>query len=265
LKGDLESIRTTAKSLISAGRPFEAVHQAHLAHSDENPIPSDFIASLLESALLAKGSDLDLLGPDVSYPIQRFIERLQKDATIDRVRLARIEWGYLPMLDRSYSPTGPNTLIAAVTSEPQFFVDILKLLYRGKSESRQTEPASEQDQSRAQHAFRLLDKLDVLPGASPDGTIDCGVLAVWLNKVRALANECDRAEICDQTLGQIIARAFKEVVKEPKVPQEVATLLEQIGSEELFRGFVNGAINSRGVVTRRWQDGGKREREIAER
>jgi hypothetical protein len=186
------------------------------------------------------------------------VKQLQKDESFDRVRLARIEWGFLPFLDREISEIGPDTLLGAINAEPSFFVELLRAVYRGKSEKPSEKSVTEQEQFRAFNARHLLDGLNKLPGSHPDGTLDVDYLRDWIGQVRAISATCDRREICDLTLGQLIGRASRKSDETWPSP-EVAKVMQEVGSDALFEGFVNGVLNSRGAVTRDSSAGGEKE------
>ena len=108
----------------------------------------------------------------IAYDIQELIGRLQADLNFDRQRLARFECGYLPFLERSYSKTGPATLVAAVTESPSFYLDLIKAAYRGKNEPSDPSEDSEDDRFRARRASEFLDQLITLPGMGEKGSLD---------------------------------------------------------------------------------------------
>ena len=180
------------------------------------------------------------------------------------MRLARIEWAFLPVLDRETSQVRPDTLVSAIASEPQFFVDLLVSVYRGKNDPPREQPMSEKEQLLARRAHELLDGPMELPGTTESNRLDYGHLADWLERVRGLAHNADRLEVCDLTVGKLVGRATA-TKKIPEWPaNELARLMEAIGTEELFHGFMNGVINSRGITSRDPRDGGKQERALAQ-
>jgi hypothetical protein len=152
----------------------------------------------------------------------------------------------------------------AIQERPEFYVELLTKVYRARTDPPRDEPLTESEQLVAHQAHRFLDRLHVLPGTSEHGEVDCIVFQEWINEVRLRAKDCDRSEIADHVLGQFIARS----IKKPDgiwPPTDLAVIMEQIGTEDLFDGFVNGVFNSRGVVTRDPLAGGEPERRLADR
>ena len=221
------------------------------------------MAETLENSLKALGSHESTVGGDIEYSVQQLVKLLQMDKEFERVRLARIEWGFLPLLDPEFSRVGPDTLVGVINSEPNFFVDLLKIVYRAENDTPDDDEMTPQDQSMAQQARRLLDKLSRLPGTRDDGTLDFSYLRDWVMQVQAKAEAFGRRKICDLTLGQFVARASR-TAGEGWPPPELVTLMEEIGSEEFFDGFVNGMLNSQGVVCRDPMAGGNLERQLIE-
>ncbi len=262
---NLKELRIATKALIRAGRGFAAIEVLHYsASSNKLQLPSGLIADVLEGTLDLQISDERSLAGDIHYSVQQLVKSLQDDEAFDRVRLARIEWGFLPLLDRNFSEVGPDTLVSAIQSEPKFYVDLLKTVYRGENDRPGEDPMPEQEQLMARHANRLLDGLSRLPGTHDDGTLDYCYLLDWVKQVQSMSAACDRRAICDLTLGQFIARGSQRLEGNWPSP-ELAALMEDVGSDELFDGFINGVLNSRGVVSRDPRAGGQMEHRLVER
>jgi hypothetical protein len=250
--------------LIDVGRGFTAITVLQSALDDKSAVSSDLVAEVLEAGINPNNSESPDRSGHLQYSVQQLVKFLQQDKNFDRVRLARIEWGFLPLLDPEFSQVGPDTLVTAIESGPQFFVDLLERVYRGEHDRPSGEPLTEQEQLMAQHANRLLDGLSRLPGTQADGSLDCGYLGEWIAQVQSLSGQRDRRAICDLVLGQFIARGSQK----PEgnwPPPNLAKLMEDVGSDEFFRGFINGVLNSRGVVSRDPRAGGELERRLAER
>jgi hypothetical protein len=260
----IDELREAANSLIHVGRGFTAINLLHAASYDNIALPSSLVAEVLEAAASDPNSEAPEAGGDLHYPVQQMFKKLQEDEGFDRMRLAQLEWKYLPLLDPEFSEVGPKTLLAAIQIVPSFFVELLRAVYRGKNEATREAPLPEQEQRKARHAYRLLEVIRQLPGTREDGTVDWPYLGKWIAEVRAEAAACDRREVVDLTIGGLIARGSNRT-PETWPPLELANLMEDIGSDELFSGFISGVINSRGVVVSDPTAGGKLERELVEK
>lgn len=68
------------------------------------------------------------------------------------------------------------------------------------------EEGGENEKFTAESASTILHACARQPGTLPDGTVTADAAFTYVNKVRELAKESDRLEICDSQLGQITAR-----------------------------------------------------------
>jgi hypothetical protein len=227
---------------------------------DAVDMPSGLIAEVLEAGLSHEASEE--IG-DVAHDIQELIGRLQADSNFDRQQLARLEWGYLPFLERSYSKTGPSTLVAAVTENPAFYFDLVKTAYRGENETPKKSADIEEHRFRARRAAEFLDHLSTLPGALESGGLDSQQLEAWLNSVLVLALPSGHDGIAAHKIGQFIGRAIYPHLDDVEFLKQLAPVIEAHGSDDLTSGVTNGILNSRGVTTRSPFDGGQLEHELA--
>jgi hypothetical protein len=258
---DVEQVRIACQWLMRVGRPFAAVNVLCPAVHDKLPVPSAFIADVLEATFGTRSSEgLGALNA-VWYGLQQLVKALQQDASFDRVRLAGIEWGLLPILDRKSSKVEPSTIVSVVASSPELFVTLLASAYRGENDS-PAEPLSDRDRIRARYAGKLLASLVSLPGTNDKGMVDYDYFRSWTQEVRSRAADCDRLVMCDFALGELIARACISPDGDWPSP-EVMRFMEELGTEALFEGFCSAVLNGRGFVTRNPLEGGVQERTLA--
>ena len=68
-----------------------------------------------------------------THNIIEIIKDLQNDPDTDPDTLFQIEWAYLDMLDESYHrDASPKTLENRLSSDPEFFCEVIRLIYRSK-------------------------------------------------------------------------------------------------------------------------------------
>jgi hypothetical protein len=261
---DPDQVRFACSSLIGVGRPFEAVGVLQAAIHDRIPVASELIAEVLEATFKTESQEAVSAVNTARYGLQQLVGLLQRDGSVEPVRLAGIEWALLPVLDPETSEVQPATIIGLVESSPEFFVHLLAAVYRGENEAPPESPLPEQDQFRARNARELLGNLDRLPGEDNEGVIDFAYLRSWVAEVRSLATACHRLRMCDYTLGELFARASTFSDGE-SLSTDLAAVLEEIGTESAFDGFEVAVLNGRGVVARGLYDGGVRERSLATR
>jgi hypothetical protein len=255
----VEDIRRGATSLIDVGRGFSAIDLLQLAVHYKVVLPSDLIAEVLEMGSSTRNTETPDRQNNLQYCVQQLVKVLQKESAFDRLRLMRIEWGYLSWLDPQYSETTPETLVSFVESEPAHFVELLSKVYPAEIDEPDDEPLNEQELSFAHHARTLIDRLSRLPGMLGDGNLDITFLRNWTNEVRRLASDCDRAAICDMVLAELFVRSTRRTDGDWP-PLDVATLMEEIGTESFFGSFKTSMVNTRGFTTRDPFSGGDLER-----
>jgi hypothetical protein len=118
----------------------------------------------------------------------------------------------------------------------------------------------EQKAAFARAAHDLLDQIKKTPGTNQNGQIDSAELRSWIRSVRNLCRKHARADIGDQWLGQLLAKA--PAAENGEWPCEaVCQVMEEEAAPQIAIGFEIQVHNSRGVVCR--GEGGEQERELA--
>jgi len=259
---DAEEAKYAVNRLLKHKRPAEAINVLGMAlHGN-----ADLDSSLLMDALQSRPEDVDLnrhysIKYYVHFIIQRLQERVEEGGSeVDVQRLAGLEWTYLDLLDDH--PASPITLRGLLRDRPDFFVNVLALIFRPKSQKNPPEPTEEEKQ-RAHNAYRLLMAWRDVPGQRGDQTIDEEALSQWVKTALDQAKEKDILEVAESRIGQVFAWA-------PGEPDgawpciAVRDVLEDTESEEMFNGFQSGIYNKRGVVSRSIREGGAQDRALAE-
>ncbi|MEX0629306.1 MAG: hypothetical protein WD508_01505 [Chloroflexota bacterium] len=246
-----------ARELVAVGRSHLAVdllalHREHLAATDR-----ETVFEALEEA--AKTPADPAVGPPIqSWDVARLLDFLEDGGEPQGVRLAGLEWQYLPLLRHSDRPA--KLLHAELSRDPDFFVTVLSWLFR--SEEEEPRELSESDQLRAHYAFELLNSWQRVPGMREDGTVDAAALCEWVDAARAALAANGRGEIGDQRIGHILRCA--PAGEDGRWPAEaVRDLLEDLRSEHVETGLSVEIRNSRGVTSRSPTEGGEQERRLA--
>ena len=236
----------------------------------------ELVATALEHAVGIGTSEksTESVNDNVVYPIQQLIGYLQEHISSTEIppqRLATIEWRYLELLQ--YSEVIPKTLYAALADEPQFFVDLIQLMFRSENEEGQhaeeelTEDQIKNEKAKLDNAYNLLHDWNRIPGTREDGTIDFDRLLDWVEKVRDACKKSGHLYVCESQIGQKFAKAPAETEDSsddawPCIA--VRDVLEEVDSEAIFNGFQIGIFNNRGVVTKSPYAGGDSERKLQE-
>ena len=102
-----------------------------------------------------------------------------------------------------------------------------------------------------------------------DGTIDAERLLDWVKKARTKCQESGHLEICDEQIGEVLARDPEPDDPTTGWPDEaIRDTLEEFSvsnDSPILRGFEIGIFNKRGVTCRSLTAGGVQERDLADK
>jgi hypothetical protein len=194
-----------------------------------------------------------------NYDTVNVITRLQQSKTPHREALFRIEWCFLPWLDR-FSTGSPVTLEKQLAGDPSFFAEVIGVVYRSKNEKkRPKEEPDEQKQHLAKNGYKLLDVWRRVPGKLDDGSFDVAAFETWITESLRITRSSGHWEVAQIQIGHVLTRA-------PQDPgglwihEAVAKVLNQRDLEEMRSGFTIQLSNDRGVHA---FTAGEEERELA--
>lgn len=253
-----ENLAEATSALIEAGRPFAAVDLLGLSQRRDAPVSPELVADVLEAAVSAE-TEHDRPSSHFAYSVGELLDVLH-GASFDETRLARLEWALLPVLDRHNRR--PKILHRLLAESPEFFVEVLSLVYRAEGE----EPAelSPEDQYRARVGYSLLQEWRSVPGQTDGGNVDSDHLREWIAAARERLQEVGRFMIGLHVIGHVLSGS-------PADPDgtwpctSVRDIIEDLASPDLEEGIRIGLYNSRGVVTKDPAAGGAQERALAEK
>ncbi len=188
------------------------------------------------------------------------IKWLQANPASNPEQFFRVEWAYLPLLDHHHGGT-PTTLEARWAASPDFFCEVLAIVFRSDQQKGERKETSEAKKNVAQNAYRLLRDWRTVPGRNPDGTLDAAAFGKWLEEVTRRTKESGHFRIALNQIGQVLPYA-------PPDPDglwihgAVAEALNAKDAAEMRSGFTCQLFNMRGV---HGFTAGKEELEIAGR
>lgn len=243
------------EKLLEHGRPDAALRCLEFTILNKKPIPSALTLRTLEALLDFKDLPRSL---DFHY-IASVFEALQNDPSTDRDTLMKMEWAYLPILDR-YSGARPKTLERRLADDPSFFCQVLRAVFRSDKDTEKREP-SDQEKKTANAAYNLLRAWHALPGGRDDGSVNSDDLRNWLLEVMRSCEESGHRGIALSQVGRVLAYHGSD----PDglwLPRPVAAILDESDHETMRRAFIIEKQNQRGVYT--WT-AGREEKEIANR
>jgi len=229
------------ESLIQYERPNAALRCVGRMLHGKQP----FNAVLALQALLAALRSSEGAHSIASYETTEVIEALQADPSTNSDDLFRVEWAYLPLLDR---PNGasPKHLWHRLATEPGFFCEVIRLVFRSKKEDQSTANVTENSKDIATNAYRLLSNWQTPPGYQSDGYYDGTALNQWLQAVKTECTATGHYEIAMTMLGHSLIY----VPADPDglwIHRAAASALNQKDSADMRDGFRTELFNSRGV------------------
>ncbi len=247
-------IGTAVDKLLQYDRPNAAIDCLSAALRKENVFERErTVKALLCAASLKKSLDT----MNVRHAIH-LIKALQNDSHSDLEVLSEIEWAYLSLLNRNRQAS-PKILEQRLASDPQFFCEIIRAIYRSNNEDVVHKETTKREKDIARCALRLLHKWRTPPGLLPGGELSPELLQSWLDTVKS---ECKRSGHLEFALSQI-GGVLVYAPPNPKgfgIHEAVAEILNAEDAKQMRRGYYIGAYNSRGG---HWVDPtGKPEREL---
>lgn len=258
---DVEAdVNEAAERLVEAKRPLAAFHAVHLEWSK---VETSRLKRLLQAVGRSSGERTPIFrlsGHDVSEAFASLNSR----ADVSKDELATLEFQFLEVLE--HGNYGIPNLECQICANPALFVQAVALAFRRNDGGKDPDEIGVQDvakrEAAAIAAYRLLERIKRLPGSEEQGKVDIDRLKAWLKTVRSELKSLARAEIGDERIGQLLARAAKTASGAWPNP-DICEAIEWMAAEHVAQGFHVAERNSRGVVWR--GEGGNQERELAAR
>ena len=252
-----EGLEQAIDRLVQHGRPHEAIRCLEWLRHDKRSLNSQQAVRALQAVLYSSEGTHAL---DV-YAIVEVIRALQDDPDANPDDLFKIEWAFLPLLDRRHR-AAPKLLEQRLADDPDFFCEVIRTVFRPRKKKHPVEEPTGQEKNIATNAYRLLSKWQTPPGSQSDGTFNGDALITWLEKVKADCTESDHLEVALTMVGHVL-------IHTPPDPdglwlhRSVAMALNAKDANDLRDGYITELFNSRGV---HWVDPeGREERELAEK
>lgn len=244
------------EKLIEHGRPHAAINCLDRMRHAKQPIDSNQCVRALLAALSFSEPSYAMDG----YHIVELIKFLQADPTVNQDDLFRVEWAYVPLLDR-HRGAAPRLLESRLANDPEFFCEVIRLIYRSKKEDQPSRELTEELKAIATNAWRLLHEWKTPPGTQQDGKFSEERFTEWLQRVKEVCTESGHLEVALINIGEVL-------IHTPSDPdglwirRAVAAALNDREADDMRDGYRTGTYNSRGVHC--VDPTGKPERELAE-
>lgn len=251
---ELPELEKAIYELISVGRPLAAVSCFYGCIFRNEPFDAKKLADVLIQGITTSESVESIN----SHHIIEAIKYLQNSDAASFVQMVNIEWGYFQFLDK-YNGASRKTLEKALAVDPDFFSDIIGLIYRPKNVGADVDAGSEADNAddkrvleakkiAATKAFTLLNEWKRVPGFDNAGQFDSQLFLKWFESVQKKCLESGRLDAAMRHIGEVLFYS-------PNDPggfwinKTIAESLNNKDAEKMRRGYRLRACNSRGVYT----------------
>jgi len=244
--------------LIQYDRPHSAIFCLYRILREKKPLDKTRTVNALLKAVSSKETVHQM---NRHYVIE-IIKALQDDPGTNQDDLFTIEWAYSPLLTGPGKMASPKLLERKLASDPDFFCEAIRLLYRSKNESESNREPTEQQKMIAESVWRLLNDWSTLPGMQQDGIFSVENFNSWLDSVRTKCKESGHFDVAMLTVGRVLIH----YTPDPGglwVHKALAEALNADDAEEMRNGFSIGIFNSRGVHA--VDPTGKPEKELADK
>jgi hypothetical protein len=240
---DFRDYVLAAKKFLAFNQPYHAITALNYAEKDESLNPQLIIDTLQKASRsnpLDSRTDIQMLGFNVS----RLIRKLSGMQSVDTETVAQLEMTWFPVLRHEHEG-GTMELHKKLAKEPEFFLELISLVYRAKSAPKKA--PSKSAQQKAGLADDMLRSWRKLPGQKDDSTIDYDELKAWVTKSMRLLAETDRSSPGEYHIGRILFCSLQSA--SGAWPQdEVCRLIDELASDRVDEGFVTEAFNSGGFT-----------------
>ena len=251
----LDDMKHGVAKLISHGRPNGAIDCLYASVMQKKEIDPNLAAA----ALLNNLSSSEVTRSMDAYHIVQIIKAIQDDTTFDQKTLFKVEWAYIGLLNE-FNDAAPKLIERELASSPEFFCEVIRLVYRSKKEpANQKKELDESQQAIATNAYKLLDNWSRVPGLTSNGELDSSSFQKWLADVKKMSIESGHLEVALLTLGHVLIHTPPDK-SGLWIHETVAETLNQSDLQEARNGFRTAIFNSRGVF---YFTSGKAEQELS--
>lgn len=231
------------EKLLEVGRPHAAIECLAAQHFNrQTPAAGQVVQALLAAVSISEpGGAMD------THNITELIKFLQKEPSVSEDDLFKVEWAYLPLLG-PYDEARPVLLEKKLATEPLFFSEVIRVLYRSKNESDAEEEPSANSKAIASNAWHLLHDWSTPPGLRADGSFAADEFRNWLAEVRSNCEASGRLEVAMIQAGEVLIHVPPDE-SGLWINRAVANALNARDAGDLRDGFSTALFNSRGIHT----------------
>lgn len=236
--GDTGDLYLAIDKLVECGRPWAAIHCLAKQLRDKKPLDkAHAVRALLDAATSSEHHQL--------YGALEVIKALQEDPGTPEVDMFRVEWAYLRVMDEHLGVT-PRSIERRLATDPEFFCELIRILYRPKDDALPKEGPTEEQQAVAGNVWQLLSEWRTPPGTVSGNEFSDRAFGQWIEAVTTLAASSGHLRVALARVGEVLIHAPGD----PDglwIHRTVAEVLNRPEFEPMRRGFGTAIANSRGV------------------
>lgn len=250
-----DDLQWAVDRLLENNRVNAAISVLEKMFYSQEPIDPDQVVRVLN----AFGQTTEAVSAINPHAITQLIGVLQKNPKTNPEELFKIEWQFLALLDGLSGPS-PTTLERVLATNPDFFCQVIQLMFRSETREASSEEPTKNEKALASNAFRLLRGWTTPPGTKEDGTFDGEALPVWFEKMKAKCAELGHLDFAKEQVGKVLFSS-------PPDPSGLwlhkasAEILNAHDADSERNGYAMAIFNSRGVFFP--DPDGRAERELA--
>lgn len=252
------------EKLLDVKRPEAALQ---IAGDPQVSIPSALLQRLLQELLMMEDKKLRA-GVMEEFHLGHVFNQLYEKNELSIEEMAKLEWPFAALFEELKQYTShPMALHRVLQKDPQFFSQLITFIYKRDDhapDSTRGDVDEETAERRARVAHEVLNSWYLIPGLKEDGTLDEKELTEWVEAARKQCTETNHIIGCDLQIGFM----FAHIPGDPDGTWPhvgVRNLIERLNNETIDRHIQNEIYNSRGVVSKSINDGGKQERALSEK
>lgn len=260
-----EELEIAISHLLSVGRTKVAFHliKCHL-----NKIDALTIYQILDDLLKIENNKDNEYLPNQYYFKEAF-KLLNNSDDIDSEKKAYLEFAYINILKEygsiKLADYAPN-LSQYIFEHPEFFSEMISFIYKrkdGVDDFNRDNYTDEQLRNLRDKYYSVMDDLS-FPNLNKEVCeIENEKLINWIYQVRNLCQKSNRLDIADFQIGKILAHSPIDSEDNIFPCNIIRDIMEEIQSESMLDGANTGIYNSRGVVTKSFNEGGQKEYDLA--
>jgi hypothetical protein len=114
-----------------------------------------------------------------------------------------VVYSSLPLLDE-HSDVPPKLLENRLATDPDFFCEVIRIVYRSKKKPKSEKNLTEKEEAIATNAYQLLRQWHTVPGTQLDGGFSRKHFTQWLESVKASCTESGHIEVALIHIGNVL-------------------------------------------------------------